>query len=101
MRPSLLHPLRDPRGSRRRRRGRPATAGGERVRNAVVESAREPVAASARGSETSRYDPDVQRVREAGGPIDRASYTCSCGYLFSAEVSTTVACPHCGSAQSW
>jgi uncharacterized protein (DUF983 family) len=46
-------------------------------------------------------DPDVKRVREAGGPIDRASYVCGCGYLFSASVSTTVACPHCGSDQAW
>jgi uncharacterized protein (DUF983 family) len=46
-------------------------------------------------------DPAVQRVRDAGGPIDRASYTCGCGYLFSASVSTSVICPHCGSDQAW
>jgi hypothetical protein len=46
-------------------------------------------------------DPAVQRVRAAGGPIDRASYACACGYLFSASVSTTVMCPHCGADQSW
>jgi DNA-directed RNA polymerase subunit RPC12/RpoP len=40
-------------------------------------------------------------VREAGGPVDRASYACQCGYLFSAPVSTTVACPHCGVDQAW
>ena len=38
---------------------------------------------------------------EAGGPIDHASYTCQCGCVFSASVSTTVACPHCGVAQAW
>jgi hypothetical protein len=43
----------------------------------------------------------VERVREAGGPIDRASYSCACGYLFSASVSTSVSCPHCGADQAW
>jgi Zn finger protein HypA/HybF involved in hydrogenase expression len=43
----------------------------------------------------------VERVREAGGPLDEASYTCHCGYLFSAAVSATVVCPHCGSDQAW
>jgi len=46
-------------------------------------------------------DPDLARVREAGGPIDLASYTCACGYLFRAAVSTSVACPHCGGEQAW
>jgi hypothetical protein len=43
----------------------------------------------------------VQRAREAGGPVDLAYYTCGCGYLFVAAVSTTVPCPHCGAAQAW
>jgi hypothetical protein len=46
-------------------------------------------------------DPAAQRVRDAGGPIDRASYTCTCGYVFIAPVSTTVECPHCHAAQAW
>jgi len=46
-------------------------------------------------------DPAVARVREAGGPVDHASYSCECGYLFSASVSTTVTCPHCGTGQAW
>jgi hypothetical protein len=41
------------------------------------------------------------RARLAGGPIDNASYTCSCGFVFAASVSTTVACPHCGAGQAW
>jgi rubrerythrin len=44
---------------------------------------------------------DERRAREAGGPEDRAMYTCSCGYVFQAEVSTSVACPHCGTGQAW
>lgn len=47
------------------------------------------------------YDPVVARVREAGGPVDRASYSCECGYVFCAPVSTTVSCPHCGAGQAW
>jgi hypothetical protein len=46
-------------------------------------------------------DPAVARVREAGGPVDEAAYSCECGYLFSAAVSTTVCCPHCGAGQAW
>lgn len=42
-----------------------------------------------------------KRARESGGPEDRAFYTCSCGYAFEADVSTSVACPHCGTAQAW
>jgi hypothetical protein len=44
---------------------------------------------------------DERRVREAGGPDDRAQYTCTCGYVFHADVSTSVACPHCGAGQAW
>jgi hypothetical protein len=43
----------------------------------------------------------AQRVREAGGPIDEASYVCHCGFMFRAPVSTTVACPHCRAPQAW
>jgi hypothetical protein len=46
-------------------------------------------------------DPAVLRVREAGGPVDHAAYSCECGYFFSAAVSTTVSCPHCGTGQAW
>jgi hypothetical protein len=46
-------------------------------------------------------DPEAERVREAGGPLDVASYVCGCGYLFCAPVSTTVACPHCRADQAW
>jgi hypothetical protein len=47
--------------------------------------------------------PDIalRRVRESGGPIDHASYACQCGYVFEADVSTTVECPHCSTSQAW
>jgi len=80
MRPNLLHPLGERRHSRRHRRRRGAPTA-------------EPV--------TRPRDPAVERVREAGGPVDRACYACQCGYLFNAAVSTTVTCPHCGTGQAW
>ena len=46
-------------------------------------------------------DLDVQRVQQSGGPLDHASYNCSCGYIFCADVSTSVTCPHCGTSQAW
>ena len=46
-------------------------------------------------------DPVLLRVRRAGGPVDEACYTCECGYVFKAPVSTTVACPHCKAQQPW
>jgi hypothetical protein len=85
-RPSLLHPLGE-RHSRRRRRPH-AT----RVSATVAES-------SSQASQTC--DPAVMRVREAGGPLDHASYGCPCGYVFDASVSTSVTCPHCGAGQAW
>ena len=45
--------------------------------------------------------PQERRARESGGPIDNAQYSCSCGMVFQAPVSTSVACPHCGTAQAW
>ena len=43
----------------------------------------------------------LARERDSGGPQDRAAYSCACGYVFEAPVSTTVGCPHCGGAQAW
>ncbi len=42
-----------------------------------------------------------RRRREAGGLQDEAVYTCECGFVFHAPVSTSVGCPHCGGAQAW
>jgi hypothetical protein len=46
-------------------------------------------------------DVAAHKVREAGGPIDQASYVCLCGFAFAAAVSTSVQCPHCGEPQAW
>jgi hypothetical protein len=44
---------------------------------------------------------DERRLRASGGPQDRACYGCTCGYLFEADVSTSVTCPNCGQDQAW
>ncbi len=41
------------------------------------------------------------RRRPGPAPEDRALYSCACGFVFDHEVSTSVACPHCGDAQAW
>ena len=45
--------------------------------------------------------PEVRAARRAGGPEDRALYSCMCGYAFKADVTTSVDCPHCGTGQAW
>jgi len=91
MRPSILHPLGDRRYSRRQ--GRPVRIG----RRDRAEGR----GADHRPPESVAIDPAVARARAAGGPVDHASYSCGCGYLFVAAVSTTVLCPHCGTGQAW
>jgi hypothetical protein len=40
--------------------------------------------------------------RRFGGPSqDTALYNCHCGFVFTAMVSTSVGCPHCGGTQAW
>jgi hypothetical protein len=43
----------------------------------------------------------VRRRREVGGLQDEAVYSCECGFVFHAPVSTSVGCPHCGGSQAW
>jgi hypothetical protein len=45
--------------------------------------------------------PAERRHRACVAPEDTALYTCGCGFAFHAAVSTSVACPHCGSGQAW
>jgi len=49
----------------------------------------------------TRVAAERRDARRGGGPLDRALYTCACGYAFTAPVSTSVACPHCGTGQAW
>ena len=69
----------------------PATVTRPRRRHrGAAHSARPPAAASA-----------IARAQRAGGPEDRALYACACGYQFTAPVSASVYCPHCGAEQAW
>jgi len=45
--------------------------------------------------------PGRERNKRANVSQDAALYSCSCGYVFKAAVTTSVGCPHCGSAQAW
>jgi hypothetical protein len=69
-----------------------------------------PVAEPPGGSEdaaaqaTAPADPNLaaeRRHRASVAPEDQALYSCSCGYQFQASVSTSVACPQCGTTQAW
>ncbi|HEY6759409.1 MAG TPA: hypothetical protein VI318_07965 [Baekduia sp.] len=42
-----------------------------------------------------------RRHRESVASEDTAYYACSCGFQFQAPVTTSVTCPHCGTAQAW
>jgi hypothetical protein len=44
---------------------------------------------------------ETESARRCGGPQDRALYQCECGMSFTASVSTSVGCPHCGTDQAW
>jgi hypothetical protein len=100
MRPPLAHSITE----RRRRHNAPWR------RSRDVEIAPQPAPgkneAAKRLEQTSSQstevaDPTRRRARAAGGPVDLASYNCQCGLVFSASVSTTVSCPHCGAEQDW
>jgi hypothetical protein len=43
----------------------------------------------------------ASRRRQASAPEDTALYSCGCGFVFAAQVSTSVDCPHCGGTQAW
>jgi rubrerythrin len=59
----------------------------------------------ARRDHKPRHRPTVlqtqARAKRSGGPEDRAMYNCTCGYVFKADVSTSVGCPVCGTSQAW
>jgi predicted Zn-ribbon and HTH transcriptional regulator len=95
MRASLPHTLRERRRSRADQHRR-AAIGASETAHATAQAACAPTASTA-----PAVDPAAQRVRDAGGPIDEASYACHCGFVFRAPVSTTVACPHCRATQAW
>jgi len=95
----LAHPIAERRRAHRRTRAHARAAAAALAPPAAAPAA--VAAPHAAGGEAASADPDVARVQTAGGPLDRASYTCACGYVFSAPVSTSVSCPHCGCFQAW
>ena len=59
---------------------------------------------SPRSTESAPLTPEAAETRDArrgGGPEDEALYWCMCGYAFTAKVTTSVECPHCGVEQAW
>jgi hypothetical protein len=55
----------------------------------------------ARDAIPTREAAERRDARRGGGPTDAALYTCMCGYVFTAPVTTSVACPHCRTEQAW
>jgi hypothetical protein len=45
--------------------------------------------------------PARERNQRANVSQDAATYACECGYIFTAAVTTSVGCPHCGTDQAW
>ena len=82
-----------------RHRGGPTRRGSVLRREAPVTEVTEPEAQPAAGGEDDLFD--ERRLRASGGPNDRAQYTCGCGFVWEADVSASVACPHCGTSQAW
>jgi hypothetical protein len=104
MRPSLRHQLGERRRTRRIRgahRPDPAPEPLATAPQALSAAPEADIATRELGVTAQVPDIAAQRVREAGGPSDLATYACECGYLFAASVTTTVGCPHCGTQQAW
>ena len=76
--------------------------GGPTRRQSLIR--REPAATPVAEPEPAPAEDDLfdeRRLRASGGPNDRAQYSCGCGYVWEADVSASVTCPHCGAAQAW
>ena len=80
------------RSERRQREGRLWRAGGRKDTSGVPEPTDTPAAQATVAA---------SRRREGGAPQDQAVYSCGCGFVFEAHVSTSVGCPHCGGTQAW
>jgi hypothetical protein len=54
------------------------------------------------GAPAPKPDRPVTRTRRLEPATeDEAMYSCGCGFVFQAAVSTSVGCPHCGDSQAW
>jgi rubrerythrin len=67
-----------------------------------TDRARRPAKPRRRGRKAApeRVSPTLDQ-RRVGAPEDRATYSCSCGFVFEDDVTTTIACPHCGNELAW
>jgi rubrerythrin len=77
---------------------------GSARRGSILRREQAPPATTVEAEEPERSEDDLfdeRRLRASGGPDDRAQYTCGCGYVWEADVSASVACPHCGASQAW
>jgi hypothetical protein len=56
-----------------------------------------------RAEQPVRSVPSSATLDARRGPAsqDKALYSCMCGYAFTAAVTTSVGCPHCGTSQAW
>jgi hypothetical protein len=88
--------VRSERQSETRRRSGPTRRGSVPHRDEASTPVDEPRSA---GFEDDLFD--ERRLRASGGPSDRAQYACGCGFVWQADVSASVACPHCGTPQAW
>jgi hypothetical protein len=75
-------------------------------RNRNNEAKRESAGASnwePTGAARSQLDRPAARAQRRLEPAieDQAMYSCGCGFIFQAAVSTSVGCPHCGGSQAW
>jgi hypothetical protein len=73
----------------------------KRRRARPTRSARPETRRTAPARPPARESSETRAARRAGGPQDHALYSCPCGYVFKAAVTTSVACPHCGAEQAW
>ncbi len=94
----LVRNTRGEKGTRRR-------AGSFRDRHSAAPAAStadSPAETATHGAEPAPRDDATPARRRQHGPVeDNALYSCHCGFVFEAAVSTTVACPHCGDGQAW
>jgi hypothetical protein len=100
--------FREARGEQPAPHAEPTTAHGEPSVAATALPAVEAAAAPPRHKVRPPAAISTNEVRRehgtcSGRPLtnDQAMYTCQCGFVFEAPVSTSVGCPHCGSTQAW
>jgi hypothetical protein len=71
---------------------------GERRAPAERRGGHVPTAAPAPASPAPAGRPGPRRL---DAPQDQALFTCTCGFAWTGAVTTSVGCPHCGTAQAW